>query len=88
MLKKIIIIVAAIDIVIIIAGVIYFAITAPKAQQTAQQTVYSTKEECEGNSGKGCIFLACDYAPPGKTLKEVCDKDFKKGWVPIGDGLD
>lgn len=44
---------------------------------------FSTKEECKEKTGCECDFVACDYIPPGKTIEEVCGKDFKKGWQCI-----
>jgi hypothetical protein len=50
--------------------------------QPTQTGVFSTKAECEQKTGKSCGFEMCDYIPAGKTIEEVCGKNFKKGWVP------
>lgn len=81
---KLLIIIAIVIVIVfgIIGGILYFTTTEPEAQQR----VYSTKEECEGNTGVWCFINNCDYAPPGKTLEEICGKDdFKKGWAPMFD---
>lgn len=52
------------------------------APQT-QQVVFVSQEECEQKTGKPCSFQMCDDVPHGKTLEEVCGKDFKKGWMPV-----
>ena len=48
---------------------------APSAQP------FSSKKECEQRTKVPCDFQMCDYIPPGKTLEEVCGKDFDEGWV-------
>ncbi len=46
--------------------------------------VFSTKEECEEKTEcDECVFVTCDVIPLGKTLEEVCGKDFKAGWQCI-----
>ena len=51
---------------------------------SAKTEFYSNQEECEHKTGHICAFQMCDYVPEGKTFDEVCGRDFKKGWVPIG----
>lgn len=64
----------------------YTCITNPKIKDSigyCKKEVFKTQGDCEAGTGKSCTVQLCDYAPPGKTIEEVCGKDFKKGWVPI-----
>lgn len=55
--------------------------TNPTIINTANQsTYYPTQAECETTSGKDCQQVMCDYAPEGKTIEEVCGKNYKKGY--------
>ena len=46
-----------------------------------QQQVFRSQQECEEITGRQCSNQACDFVPTGKTVEEVCGKNFKKGWV-------
>ena len=55
--------------------------TSPATIDMADQsTYYPTQAECETTSGKGCQQVMCDYAPEGKSIEEVCGKNYKKGY--------
>ena len=45
---------------------------------------YQSKGECEDATGEQCHYGMCDVIPAGKTAEEVCGKDFRPGWAPIG----
>jgi len=47
----------------------------------SERKVYTSQKECERQTGKICDFQMCDYVPEGKTIEEVCGKNFQKGWT-------
>ncbi len=60
-------------VVVLVAIGGYFAVG--KKGDNVKLTTYTSKEDCEINTGKKCLFQMCDIN---------CDKDFKNGWVPVG----
>jgi hypothetical protein len=46
--------------------------------------LYATQAECESATDRSCNFVMCDYAPPGKTIEEVCS-GLTKGWQAMPD---
>lgn len=44
--------------------------------------IYKDQATCERETGKSCRYTTCDYAPPGKTIEEVCGVGPSKGWMP------
>lgn len=55
--------------------------SSPVTTNTAsQRSYYPAQAECEAASGKSCEQAMCDYAPEGKTIEEVCGKNYKKGY--------
>ncbi len=55
--------------------------TTPTIINTARQrTYYPTQAECETASSKSCEQVMCDYAPEGKTIEDVCGKNYRKGY--------
>lgn len=73
--------------IILIVGVVGYFIFTKKETPTLQseQIVFFTQEECQQETGGDCRFQNCDYIPSGKTMEEVCGKNFKKGWVSAED---
>jgi len=45
------------------------------------QKIYKDQPTCERETGKPCSYTTCDYAPPGKTIEEVCGSSPTKGWT-------
>ncbi len=73
--------------IILVLGVVGYFIFTKKETPTLQfeQNVFFTQEGCQQETGGECRFQNCDYIQSGKTLEEVCGKNFKKGWVSTED---
>lgn len=68
--------------VLIVTANLTFCAMASTEESSKTETIYPTQEECQQKTGKFCHFRTCDYIPPGKTLEEICGKNFTKGWIP------
>lgn len=47
------------------------------------QGVYPSQEDCEQKTRQKCGYGRCDVIPLGKTVEEVCGKNFHEGWMPL-----
>jgi len=54
-----------------------------KNTTASEQKIYKDQPTCERETDKPCGYTTCDYAPPGKTIEEVCGPGPSKGWTPI-----
>lgn len=71
---------------VILVGILYVLVNEkPINYPVSDQPIksFSSEIECKKETGKECDFKMCDYIPEGKTIEEVCGKNFKKGWYPI-----
>lgn len=78
---------AALGVFLAIAAVIlifsgFFAYQYPQIQKI-REGAYRSQEDCEQKTGQKCGYGMCDVIPPGKTVEEVCGKNFRQGWMPF-----